>query len=599
MTGRIPWTRYSGEDVESVLATFISLEERNAIKIRPSRGDGGIDLIVYLDAETVDVYQIKKFAENLNSSQKSQIENSWQELSTTVADLHLKINSWHLVMPLDPTNENLKWAKELVEPSGTKFIWDGISRVNGWSSKHPEVIDYYFSNGKEEVSEYAARLLSLANLPDCSDPAILENRLRDLCSHLDKLDPYYAYSVHVLSEYDKRDDLCPRVPGVVMSQILITPGAGRIAVDVIEKTPIASMLHPLTFSVKIIAETDDEKEQAQNFIEYGMPFASLPAEVIDQSYQLPVGLSCDGFRRGIIKSLDLNTSNCIRSASLFWEGCGELQLIVDKATHGTKGAFFSAHDATETFRLNFKWNFKWNASQPGGTINYEFLFNILANKRSRDVVRTYRFLTEAINKKVDLRINGTSALYFNLGIKDDLVVLANDIYSLALALETINRAADSEMPFPDIYKTTKGAIAYLRDAAMLLDDESVVYSWESHWFNLNGNEVPSLECPSLARWIKPLTVRLGDKEAFCGFVQTTLVVGSFEYSTDQMNDSERKLVLSPDDQYGNKAIRELVPPIKEVLKGRDALWTICPPKVEDWLTIVEAAESSNRMRLPE
>lgn len=368
MTGRIPWTRYSGEDVESVLATFISLEERDAIKIRPSRGDGGIDLIVYLDAETVDVYQIKKFAENLNSSQKAQIENSWQELSTTVADLHLKINSWHLVMPLDPTNENLKWAKELVEPSGTKLIWDGLSRVDGWASKHPEVIDYYFSNGKEEVSEYAARLLSLANLPDCSDPVILENRLRDLCSHLDKLDPYYAYSVHVLSEYDKRDDLCPRVPGVVMSQILITPGAGRIAVDVIEKTPIASMLHPLTFSVKIIAETDDEKEQAQNFIEYGMPFASLPAEVIDQSYQLPVGLSCDGFRRGIIKSLDLNTSNCIRSASLFWEGCGELQLIVDKATHGTKGAFFSAHDVTETFRLNFK----WNESQPGGTINYEF-----------------------------------------------------------------------------------------------------------------------------------------------------------------------------------------------------------------------------------
>lgn len=38
MTGRIPWTRYSGEDVESVLATLISLEERDAIKIRPSRG---------------------------------------------------------------------------------------------------------------------------------------------------------------------------------------------------------------------------------------------------------------------------------------------------------------------------------------------------------------------------------------------------------------------------------------------------------------------------------------------------------------------------------------------------------------------------------
>lgn len=590
MTGRIPWTRYSGEDVESVLATFISLEERDAIKIRPSRGDGGIDLIVYLDAETVDIYQIKKFAENLKGSQKAQIENSWKELSATTADLRVKINSWHLVMPLDPTNENLKWAKELVEPSGTKLIWDGLSRVDGWASKHPEVVDYYFSNGKEEVSEYAAKLLSMANLPDCSDPAILENRLCDLCSHLDKLDPYYAYSVHVLSEYDRRDDFCPSAPGVVMSQILVTPGAGRIAIDVIEKTPIASMLHPLTFSMKIIAETDDEKEQAQNFIEYGMPFTSLPAEVINQSYQLPVGLSCDGFRRGVIKSLEQDTSNCIRSASLFWEGCGELQLIVDKATHGTKGAFFSVHDATETFRLNFK----WNVSQSGGTINYEFSFINLTNKRSRDVARTYRFLSEATDKKVDLRINGTSALFFNLGIRDDLVDMVNKIYSLAVALETVNGVADSEMPFPDINKTTKGAVAYLRDAARLLDGEAVVYSWESHWFNLNGNEVQNLECPSLARWIKPLTVRLGNKEAFCGFVQTTLVAGSSECSTDQMNDSERKLVLTPDDQYGNKAIRVIVPPNEEVLKSRDALWTIHPPKVEDWLAIVETAESSDQ-----
>lgn len=595
MTGRIPWTRYSGEDVESVLATFISLEERNAIKIRPSRGDGGIDLIVYLDAETVDVYQIKKFAENLKNSQKAQIENSWQELSATTAVLHVIINSWHLVMPLDPTNENLRWAKELVEPSGTKFIWDGLSRVDGWASKYPEVIDYYFSNGKEEVSEYAAKLLSMGNLPDCSDPVILENRLRDLCSNLDKLDPYYAYSVHVLSEYDKRDDFCTRAPGVVMSQILVTPGAGRIAIDVIEKTPIASMLHPLTFSVKIIAGTDEEKEQVQNYIEYGMPFTSLPAEVIDQDCQLPVGRSYEGFRRGIIKSFDLNTSNCIRSASLFWEGCGELQLIVDKTTHGTKGVFFSAHDDTETFKLNFK----WDASQPGGTLNYEFSFSNLANKRSRDVARTYRFLSEATDKKVDLRINGTSALSFNLDIRDDLIDLINKIYGLAVALETVNRAADSEMPFPDVYKTTKGEIANLRDAARLLDGESVVYSWESHWFNLDGDKVQNLECPSLALWIKPLTVRLGDRGVFCGFAQTTLVVGSFECSTDQTNDSERKLVLSPDDQYGNKAVRVMVPPNEEVLKGRDALWTIRPPKVADWLTIVEAAESSDQMRLPE
>mgnify|MGYP004559047479 FL=1 len=588
MTGRIPWTRYSGEDVESVLATFISLEERDAIKIRPSRGDGGIDLIVYLDADTVNVYQIKKFAENLKSSQKAQIENSWKELLTTTADLHVKINSWHLVMPLDPTNENLRWAKELVEPSGTKFIWDGLSRVDGWASKHPEVIDYYFSNGKEEVSEYAAKLLSMANLPDCSDPAILENRLRDLCSNLDKIDPYYAYSVHVLSAYDRRDNLCMRAPGAVLSRIFLIRGKGRIAVDVIEKTPIASLLHPLTFSMRIIAGTDDEKEQAKNFIEYGMPFTSLPAEVIDQAYQLPVGRSCDGIRKGIIKTLDVPAPNRIRSASLFWEGYGELQLIVDKATHGTKGVFFSAHDATESFTLNYK----RNDSQSGGVIKFKFSCDKLTNKRSQDVVRSYRFLSEANDKKVDLRFNGTRVLHFNLCIRGDLIDIVNTIYSLAIALETVNRTADNEMLFPDLYKATKEEIADLKVAARLLDGEAVVYSWESHGFNPEGDEVQNFEYPSLAQWITPLTVKLGSKEAFCGFAQTTLVIGSSEYSTDQINDSERKLVLSPDDQYGNKAVCVMVPPNEDVLKRRDTLWTVRPPKVEDWLTMVETAESS-------
>lgn len=491
-------------------------------------------------------------------------------------------------MPLDPTNENLKWAKELVESSGTRLVWDGLSRVDGWASKYPEVVDYYFSNGKEEVSEYAARLLSVANLPDCSDPSILENRLRDLCTHLDKIDPYYAYSVHVLSEYDKRDDLCTRAPNVVMSQVLVTPGKGRIAVDVIEKTPIASLLHPLTFSMRIIAGTDDEKEQAKNFIEYGMPFTSLPAEVTHQGYQLPVGRSFDGIRKGIIKSLDLPASNCIRSASLFWEGCGELRLIVDKATHGTKGLFFSAHDATETFSLHFK----SNDSQSGGVIYFKYLFDKLANKRSQDVARSYRFLSEAKNKKVDLQFNGTSTLYFNLCITGDLIDTVNDIYSLAIALETVNRTADNEMLFPDLCKVTKGEIANLRVAARLLDGEAIVYSWESHRFALEGDEVQNFEYPSLALWIKPIVVKLGSKEAFCGFARTILVIGSSECSTDQINDSERKLVLSPDDQYGNKAICEIVPPNEDVLKGRDTLWTVRPPKVDDWLTMVEATELS-------
>lgn len=155
------------------------------------------------------------------------------------------------------------------------------------------------------------------------------------------------------------------------------------------------------------------------------------------------------------------------------------------------------------------------------------------------------------------------------------------------------------MPFPDYYKITKGEVADLKDAARLLDGETIVYSWESYWFilngnDVNGNDVHNLECPSLIHWIKPLVVKFADRDTFCGFVQTTLVAGSAEYSTDHKNDSERKVVFGPDDQYGNKAMRVMVPRNEEVLKRRNTLWTTRPPKVDDWLTIVESAESSAR-----
>lgn len=57
MTGRNPWTRYSGEDVESILATFISLEERDAWK--PS--DSG-----FLDREIRSRFEVAESAIELS-----------------------------------------------------------------------------------------------------------------------------------------------------------------------------------------------------------------------------------------------------------------------------------------------------------------------------------------------------------------------------------------------------------------------------------------------------------------------------------------------------------------------------------------------------
>lgn len=70
---RVPWTRYEGDDIEAVAAMCICRKNPSARRIRPSRGDGGIDVYVPLGDNHVVVYQVKKFAENLTSNQLTQI----------------------------------------------------------------------------------------------------------------------------------------------------------------------------------------------------------------------------------------------------------------------------------------------------------------------------------------------------------------------------------------------------------------------------------------------------------------------------------------------------------------------------------------------
>ncbi len=60
---RVEWTRHSGDDVEAVLAMLVCSQFPNAVRVRPSQGDGGIDVFVPgpagWDNERA-VYQVKR-----------------------------------------------------------------------------------------------------------------------------------------------------------------------------------------------------------------------------------------------------------------------------------------------------------------------------------------------------------------------------------------------------------------------------------------------------------------------------------------------------------------------------------------------------------
>lgn len=149
MPGRIPWERMSGEEIETIVAIYVCRTRPNAQRFRPSQGDGGIDILVENDDGTYDVYQVKKFATSLRSSQKRQIAESWKAVQEYVSEHKWVLKNWYLVLPLDPTPQNKEWFdRETANDEGIKCHWLGLTNIDAWATEMPEVYDYYMAEGR-------------------------------------------------------------------------------------------------------------------------------------------------------------------------------------------------------------------------------------------------------------------------------------------------------------------------------------------------------------------------------------------------------------------------------------------------------------------
>jgi len=79
---RVEWTLLDGGAVEAVVAMFVNREQVNSVRITPSRGDGGVDILDRAagpgggDA----AYQVKRYTEALTAKQKSEVEKSLRTL---------------------------------------------------------------------------------------------------------------------------------------------------------------------------------------------------------------------------------------------------------------------------------------------------------------------------------------------------------------------------------------------------------------------------------------------------------------------------------------------------------------------------------------
>lgn len=152
---RVEWTRLEGNDVEAVVAMFVNREHVNSVRITPSRGDGGVDI---LDRNagpngTDVVYQVKRYTGPLSTNQKDAIEESLTTLTQDERWSQLNVATWRLVTPWDPTPEADAWLQGLGDTHGLTAIWHGLTYVDQLAAKYPDVVDYYLHGGRGRIEE--------------------------------------------------------------------------------------------------------------------------------------------------------------------------------------------------------------------------------------------------------------------------------------------------------------------------------------------------------------------------------------------------------------------------------------------------------------
>jgi hypothetical protein len=124
----VEWTRLEGGQVEAVVAMMVNRERPNPVRITPSRGDGGVDI---LDRKAGPggsdlVYQVKRYTDKLTAKQKKDIEDSLVTLMKDERWAELNVVEWHLVTPWNPSPEAENCLQDLGREHGVTPIWHGF-----------------------------------------------------------------------------------------------------------------------------------------------------------------------------------------------------------------------------------------------------------------------------------------------------------------------------------------------------------------------------------------------------------------------------------------------------------------------------------------
>ncbi|MFF5144141.1 restriction endonuclease [Streptomyces sp. NPDC013157] len=553
---RVEWTRLSGDEVEEVVAILLSRRHPDCIRIRPSVGDGGIDLLLPQPDGGHHVFQVKKFAQNLKASEKTQIRKSLGRLSTYARERGLIVSRWDLVTPLDPTKENLQWLEGLPNLPSVSVGWRGLNFVESLVSEFPDVIDYYLHGGRDRLQDAVAELAVLLRQQSTSaanqpiNAADAERTLTALSNQVNAYDPHYSYDLHVTERI-----LEPRTIDhdrlIFIWQALETTPSVTIAVRA--RFTDAPNIRPVPLKLNIhVPKGSELEEKVLAFRNFGSELV-LPAESYDLTADLSGGLTPSSGTAALLKiRANPQPAPSPQEVRLTISGPdgGELAsstVVLNATTMGMTGAGVLLHGAEigETFDATMQLDFT------AQRMKISIGSHDLAGKRLESIRAGVEFLAHFHEpNQVTLHNPYRSApLQEPIAIGhpiDEGAVLQRDIVS---ALLEIQRVAGRTIRVPKLLDRPIEEFLPWLDAAHLLQGKEVRVSWSEMAFSTNENPPQGFlaNLPGALVFNEPLTVSVGGEVLDLGYKQFYTPAVRLKDGSDLPSRPGDRIVLEPID----------------------------------------------------
>lgn len=516
---RVEWSRRTPDEVETVIGVMLCRANPTAIRVRPSRGDRGVDIYVPDgDGDGWTVYQVKSFTGALTPSQKRQIRKSWEAFTRLVEERSLTVRAWYLVRPENPTWEDEDWLRDVTHGAGFPCAWRGLDHCEAWAADHQSVVDYYLFDGKERLQEAIRDLLAAMGAEAATTPAEARAGLASIHAAVNAHDPHYRYDFSVQSVEAGALPTPTSRPGLV-AEVTEANEDRAVTFYVIARYREATSDRPVPGQFKLVADPGTAEARAvQDFLEYGIAVTNVQARDLD--LDLPGGLggtheqgtvSLGAARLDAAQPTELQLAVIDPNTQL---ELASADLDMDAATTGLDGRRFAVagQERSGVFGLLLR------VDPVAGKYHLSFEPRELTGKLPADVLAGLNVLaTLKPPNWFVLRLRHGPNLDAAQAVPEPIAEDADRLGRICEALAAIQRHTGARIRVPDLSKTpVSQADEWLR-VRRLLNGDTVSLTWDRISVELQPDaRLPAAQDAVTAAIPSRLTVTVGEVEVDLG-----------------------------------------------------------------------------------